>query len=222
MKRQPTVADIIMLAGGALTFIFSFLTFWDYEVDTSNAWGSFAFPTFTIPAILGLAMAVLVALEVFAGVKLPTRVLTFDWKQIYVTWGIVAFVIILSALILNVPTGLDRGVGLILQLFTTAAMAVGAIMNVLGVGTRPVTAATGAGQRGIQPGQPGGYPGQPGGYPGQPGYGQPGYGQPGYGQPGYGQPAAGGYPPQPAPPGQAPPPPPSYGGPGTPPPPPPA
>ena len=96
VKRQPTVADIVMMAGGAITFLFSFFAFWDDSGRTENAWGSFAFPLATIPAILGLAMVVVVALEVFAGVKLPDQVLTFNWKQILTTWGVVAAVIMLG------------------------------------------------------------------------------------------------------------------------------
>ncbi len=44
MKRQPTVADIIMAAGGLITFLFSFLHF----VGDFNAWSSDVFGLFPI------------------------------------------------------------------------------------------------------------------------------------------------------------------------------
>ena len=55
MKRQPTVADIVMMAGGAVTFLFSFFSFWDQGGLSENAWGSIAFPLATIPAIITLS-----------------------------------------------------------------------------------------------------------------------------------------------------------------------
>src|SRR5256885_1307825 len=83
MKRQPTVAEIVMVAGGAVTFIFSFLHF----VANVNAWSSDffgLFPVTTLIAVLGLAMVVFVLLEWFAGFMLP-EFLTFTYKQMYVT-----------------------------------------------------------------------------------------------------------------------------------------
>jgi hypothetical protein len=200
VKRQPTVADIVMMAGGVVTFLFSFFSFWDQRGVSENAWGSFAFPLATIPAILGLAMVVVVALEVFAGVKLPNQVLTFNWKQIYVTWGVVAAVIMLGFLILSDAP--DKGFGFWLMLLGSLAMAVGAILNLLGLAANPVNIQTG-------------------GHHATAGGPQPYGGQqvpPGYGQPQQQYPPQGGY--QVPPPQQAPPPPPPSSSPPPPPPPP--
>ncbi len=49
MKRQPTVADIVMFAGGVVTFIFSFLHF----VADVNAWSSDVFGLFPITTLIG-------------------------------------------------------------------------------------------------------------------------------------------------------------------------
>src|SRR5262245_62260978 len=104
MKRQPTVAEIVMFAGGVVTFVFSFLDFFEGE----NAWSSGLFPVTTIIAVLGLAMVVFVALEIFAGFTLPTF-LTFTYKQMYVTWGITAGAFMLAWLILDTPADKKSG-----------------------------------------------------------------------------------------------------------------
>jgi hypothetical protein len=135
MKRQPTVVEIVMFAGGVVTFIFSFLHF----VDDVNAWSSDAFGLFPITALIalvGLAMAVFVALELFAGFRLGTF-LTFNQKQIYVTWGIFSGGLMLCYLIMD-KHGVDTGIGLWLMLIGSLAMAVGSILNVLGIATQPV------------------------------------------------------------------------------------
>ncbi len=203
MKKQPTITDIIMLAGGAVTLLFSFLNFVEFGDQGESAWGDGNFPLATIPAILGLAMVVFILLEWFAAPNIP-KILTFDVKQMYVTWGITAAAIMLAYLVVD-KGGADTAIGAILSLLGAAAMAAGSIMNILGVANTPLS----SGQK-----PPAGYPGQQG-YPPQPGQYPPQQG--GYPpQPGYGQPPAQGYPPA----GQAPPPPPA-GGPGAPPPPPP-
>jgi hypothetical protein len=159
MKRQPTVADIVMVAGGVVTFIFSFLHF----VADVNAWSSDGFglfPVTTLIAVVGLAMAVFVALEIFAGFTLPTF-LTFNYKQIYVTWGIFNGGLMLCYLIMD-KHGADTGAGLYLMLIGSLAMAVGSILNILGLATQTVnmpagtaTSATGAGPAAAPPPPPG-------------------------------------------------------------------
>jgi hypothetical protein len=141
MKRQPTVAEIVMVAGGIVTFIFSFLHF----VADVNAWSSDGFglfPVTTLIAILGLAMAVFVILEWTVGFKLPTF-LTFTYRQIYVTWGIFAGGLMLCYLVMD-KHGLDTGAGLYLMLIGSLAMAVGSILNVLGIATQTVNLPSGS------------------------------------------------------------------------------
>ena len=106
MKRQPTVAEIVMFAGGVITFIFSFLNF----VEDVNAWSSDGFglfPITTLIAVLGLALAVFVALDLFIDFRLPVF-LTFTYKQVYVTWGIFCGGLMLCYLIMD-KHGADAG-----------------------------------------------------------------------------------------------------------------
>ena len=148
MKRQPTVADIVMFVGGVITFIFSFLDF----VSDFNAWSGDVFglfPVTTLIAVLGLAMAVFDRPRDLRRVQTPD-ILTFTYRQMYVTWGIVAGGLMLCYLVMD-KQGADTGAGLYLMLIGSLAMAVGAILNVLGLATQTVGTPAGtatAGRRG--------------------------------------------------------------------------
>ena len=124
-----------MLAGSVVAFIFSFLAFFKFGDTSYSAWSSDAgaFAT-TVPAILALVMAVVIVLEL-AGVNLPEEVLTFNRAQIKATWGIAAAGIMLSWLSADFGSA-DKGIGFWLMFIGSIAMAVGAIMALLGKGHR--------------------------------------------------------------------------------------
>ena len=134
MKNKVTVADLIMGIGGLVTFIFSFLAFYKFGDTSINAWDTdgVAFAS-TLPAILGLAMAVWIGLEL-AGVNLPDQVLTYTPTQLKGTWAIAAGGIMLSWL----STDGDKGAGFFLMLVGSLAMSAGAVMALLGKGTETV------------------------------------------------------------------------------------
>lgn len=134
MKNKITVADLIMGAGGVVTFVFSFLAFFKSGDFKINAWDTdgVAFAS-TVPAILGLAMAVWIGLEL-AGVSLPAEILTFNRTQLKATWGIAAAGLMIAWL----PSQGDKGPGFFLMLIGSLAMAVGAVMALLGKGTDTV------------------------------------------------------------------------------------
>src|SRR5215207_704972 len=134
MKNKVTVADLIMGIGGLVTFIFSFLAFYKFGDTSINAWDTdgVAFAS-TLPAILGLAMAVWIGLEL-AGVNLPDQVLTYTPTQLKGTWAIAAAGIMVSWL----STDGDKGAGFFLMLLGSLAMSAGAVMALLGKGTETV------------------------------------------------------------------------------------
>jgi hypothetical protein len=146
MKKQITVASLVMGVGALVVLIFSFLTFYESSATSeisSNAWGGdigLAPMTF-LPVLLAIVLLVLVILDL-TGVKLPEKVLTFTWPQIYVFLGISTAGMMLGWLFTS-PEGLDKGAGLILMLLGSLAMAAGAIMAILGVGTNTVGIPTG-------------------------------------------------------------------------------
>lgn len=141
MGKKITVADLIMGVGGIVTFIFSFLAFYKFGDASVNAWSGDG-PAFasTVPAILGLVMAVWIGLEL-AGVALPANVLTFNPTQLKATWGIAAAGIMISWW----STDGDKGIGFFLMLLGSLAMAVGAVMALLGKGAETVNLGGGAG-----------------------------------------------------------------------------
>lgn len=137
MPKKITVADLVMGAGGLATFLFSFFSFFEDGRFSASAWDSDAgaFAT-SVPAILGLVMVVWIVLEL-AGVSLPERVLTYDRAQLKGTWGIAAAGLMLSWISADFG-GADKGAGFWLMFFGSLAMAVGAVMGLLGKGTATI------------------------------------------------------------------------------------
>jgi hypothetical protein len=137
MNKKITVAHLITLVGGVVAFLFSFFNFFKYGGDGTSAWGDGLFPVATIAAILGLVAALLMINQLTGAVKLPGKVLTFDWKQITFTWGVVATAITLGYLVMD-KGGYDDGIGLIFMLLGSIAVLVGSTMDLLGKGTNTV------------------------------------------------------------------------------------
>jgi len=135
MKNQPKPGQIVLMASGAVMLIFSFFAF--YEVDLGqfggdqswNAWNSDAgFPLSWWPVLFGVAIAVLVALTVFASVKLPDQVLSFSWKQIIFMLAFTSFVIMLGFLLLDLG-GADKGIGFWFMLLASIGLLVGSVLE---------------------------------------------------------------------------------------------
>ena len=96
-KLKLSTANLIIIVGGAVMLIASFLAFNKFSTAsfdvggvhvggsvTYNAWSSHYFLIATIPALLGIVMAAQVAVVAFAsGVKLPNTVLGLTWNQIH-------------------------------------------------------------------------------------------------------------------------------------------
>jgi hypothetical protein len=137
MGKKVTVANLIFTVGGLVTILFSFFKFIGFGDFGNSAWGEGNFPLATIPAVLGLAALVIGILDILGTVKLPAQVLTFNWNQIKFTWGVVAAVIMLAFLIVDKGSG-SLKFGGIMMLLGSLAMAVGATMNLLGLGANTV------------------------------------------------------------------------------------
>ena len=129
MNNKPTTAEITLMAAGGVALLGSFLDW--YSVDTAfgsgsaNPWSEEGgFPTFAWVGIFGGAIAVLIALELFANVKLPTKVLNFTWPQIHFILADFAALLCISYLI----AGSDQAIGFFLSLLASAGLVAGAIM----------------------------------------------------------------------------------------------
>lgn len=137
MPKKVTVADLVMGVGGLVTFLFSFFAFFKEDRFKASAWDSDvgAFAT-TVPAILGLLMVVWIGLQL-AGVSLPDQVLSYNHAQLKGTWGIAAAGIMLSWISVDLG-GADKGVGFWFMFIGSLAMAVGAVMALLGKGSETI------------------------------------------------------------------------------------
>jgi hypothetical protein len=154
--KKPSPAGIVILAAGAVALIASFLAFYKYsyggiaisQADRNaaraagislpgggssksfSAWSSSGFglfPLATLPALLGLVMALQVGLTTFADVKLPARVLGFDWLQIHLVLGVQAVVLMLAYLLVNKGPA-TYGIGYWLMFVASIGLVVGAVM----------------------------------------------------------------------------------------------
>lgn len=140
MNTTPKPSQIVLMASGAVTLVFSFLAF--YKLDygfgggskSFNAWSGDAGTLFlaTWPALFGLAVGGLVAATVFGNVSLPERVLTFSWKQIYFILSFTGFIIMLGYLLGGgAGDGVDKGIGFWFMLLGSIGLLVGSVMELL-------------------------------------------------------------------------------------------
>ena len=123
-NNKLTPGEIAIIAGGAVGLIASFLAWVDVSGFSANAWDDGLFPTYTWPALFGLAMAVLTLLTTFGNVSLPDRPLGFTWGQLFLVMGVFSVLITFSFLI----AGEEQGIGFYLAFLAAIATLVGAVM----------------------------------------------------------------------------------------------
>jgi hypothetical protein len=125
MNNNVNPPQIIIMASGAAMLLGSFLKFFGED----NAWSSGGLPIITLAAWIGIAMAVVVALQAFANVQLPDRVLTFSWPQLHLVLSVYAALLMLGWLLLKTGgISPDRGIGFWLMFLAAAGLVVGAVM----------------------------------------------------------------------------------------------
>jgi hypothetical protein len=132
-KLKISAANLLILVAGAVMLIASFLPFYKLSFGSFsksfNAWSHGNFLIATIPALLGVVMALHVALETYAPqVSLPDRVLGFTWTQVHLILALQATIMMLAFLVRNVSP-FERGIGLFLMLISAIALLVGAGMR---------------------------------------------------------------------------------------------
>lgn len=138
MQEKLTPANLAFGIGALVTLLGSFLKFTGSGNFGFNAWSTdgLAFAS-TVPALLALAALVWIGLEL-GGVSLPDDVLTFNPQQLKATWGISAGGLMIAWLTAN-P---DTAAGFWLMLLGSLAMAVGSVLELLGVATDPLTSSS--------------------------------------------------------------------------------
>jgi len=125
MSTQPKPSEIVIMASGAVAFIFSFFDWFGEGVFSINGWDSdLTFPLGSYIAIFGLVMAVQIALTRFANVDMPDRVLGFTWPQIHLVLAVFAGLLAIGWLIISE----DAKFGFWLTLLGAVGLVVGAFM----------------------------------------------------------------------------------------------
>ena len=141
MNESPKPSEILIMAGGVVLFIASFLDWITFDAggfgDVGfSGWDELLFPIAPIVAVLALAAGVLVALDRFANTNLPDDVAGFTWPQIYLAIGVFAVLVTLSFIILDKGGG-SAGIGLWGGLLGAVGVLVGAVMMRNEVGAGP-------------------------------------------------------------------------------------
>ncbi len=127
MQQRPSNSETIILAAGAVMLIGSFLPWFTASgFSDLTAWSNGMFPLATLIPIIGVVMALQVALTRFANVDLPDRVADFTWPQVHLILAVWAAAMAICWLIID--TGRDRGFGLFLNFLGAMALVVGAVM----------------------------------------------------------------------------------------------
>jgi hypothetical protein len=138
-RAKLSAADVVILVGGALMLIGSFLAFYKlpgFTVGTVqvgsqsfSAWSRGNFGIVTVIVLCGVAMAGQVALSTWAtGVNLPARPFGMRWDQVHLALGFQTAIMMLAFLARN-RQGLDLGIGFWMMLLAAVVLFAGAIMR---------------------------------------------------------------------------------------------
>lgn len=123
-------SDWLMVGGGAVVLIFTFLKWWKFDAAGFGTVGTTGFDHFftgIVPWILLVGVAVLTFLGAAGIFKLPA---TLPAPLIFLAAsGLGALLILLNLLTSPGTDGLDRGIGLYLSLIGAIVATVGAVLN---------------------------------------------------------------------------------------------
>jgi hypothetical protein len=142
LVQKLTLGQAIVIVAGVLLFIWGFLAWYSDAGGHVTAWGTVTIPgllpTATWVPLLSLAIALFVAIKVFAN-GFPDTVLGFTWAQLAMVVGFIDVLISFGLLVANRRLGnlgsLDLGPGLILSFITSLVLLAGAVLDHLGRGS---------------------------------------------------------------------------------------
>ncbi len=128
MNNKVTPGEIVVMAGGAVALIFSFLPFWSLDEgpieDDVSAWGDGLFPVATLIVIFAVVAAALVVLTKFANMNFA-GFLGFGFMQLLLALTFFSSILAVAYLIQDRPFGYDFGFGYFLVLIGAVATLVG-------------------------------------------------------------------------------------------------
>lgn len=138
--NNTSPSKLMLIIGGAVLFIASFLKWRDFpfggdgegglSTDITGLQGIFCL-------LIGGAIAVLVALQTFGNVNLPRNVLGFGWNQLYLMFGLAAFLITFG-----LQFSERTAIGILLGWIASAVIVAGAFMELQSEGRGATTGST--------------------------------------------------------------------------------
>jgi len=127
----------MLLAGGAVLFISTFLDWLSVGPFSQSGWSTDAYGlTGIFVAIIGLAVAGGTAATTFANVSLPDEILGFTRDQVYCVLGLSAFLITFG-----LQFGNSTGIGILIGWLASAAVVAGAFIDMQASGSGSAPAA---------------------------------------------------------------------------------
>jgi len=139
MKQDIKPSTIMLIAGGAVLFISTFLAWFSVGSgsfsSSASGWSTESYGlTGIFVAIIGLAVAVGAALTTFTDVEIPSDILGFTREQVYCMLGLAAFLITFG-----LQFGSATGIGILLGWIASAVVVAGAYieMQAAGAGAAP-------------------------------------------------------------------------------------
>jgi hypothetical protein len=149
-RRKLTLANIVILAAGAIMLIGSFMPFYRSEangvsVGNANAWDHGLFLIATLAALLGVVMALQIGLEAFGNITMPNRVLGLTWDQFHTVLSFQALLLMLAFLfrrrldevIVGTRVQVVLGTGYWLMFVGACGLVLGAFMRLASLRRRP-------------------------------------------------------------------------------------
>jgi hypothetical protein len=132
--KTPSPAILVVMASGVVMLLASFLSFYKFSILGQSAqftaWSSkLFFPVTIIPVVFGVVMAAHAGISSFAPqVKLPEKLLGFEWNQVYLVLGGQSAVMMLAFLFQN-RDPLAISTGFWLMLLSSIGLLVGAVLR---------------------------------------------------------------------------------------------
>ncbi len=137
MKEDIKPSTIMLIAGGAVMLISTFLAWLDTGFGTISGWSTEAYGlTGIFVAVIGIVVAGGTVATKFANVSLPDEILSFTRDQIYCMLGLAAFLITFG-----LQFGSSTGIGILLGWIASGVVVAGAIMDIQAAGTGSTPAA---------------------------------------------------------------------------------
>jgi hypothetical protein len=100
-----------------------------------NSWDRGLFMIATLPALLGMFMALQVGLRAFSNIDMPNRVLSLTWDQFHLAVSFQVTLLMVAFFVAAKP--LDFGIGFWVMLLAAIAMFVAAITRIVASNRRP-------------------------------------------------------------------------------------